>query len=87
MRRLCAVLLAVGFALGAGPAYADHGGYEGRDDCRDGGGCNNERHENYEGAGCKYVCPTFDKSPVQDSFNPTICVMPGSCADNGDKKK
>lgn len=25
------------------------------------------------------VYPSFDKSPVERSFNPTICVMPGSC--------
>lgn len=25
--------------------------------------------------------PTFDKSPVEDSFNLTVCVMPGSCTD------
>jgi hypothetical protein len=23
--------------------------------------------------------PEFDRSPVEDSFNPQICVMPGSC--------
>ena len=27
-----------------------------------------------------YFCPAFDRSPVENSFNPTICVMPGSCA-------
>lgn len=78
MRKLAGMVLVLSLGMSA-PAYADHGG----DDygCgRGGGGCNNEREEEYNGAGCKYVCPTFDKSPVQDSFNIQICVQPGSCS-------
>lgn len=87
MKRVAGMVLVVllGFAA---PAYADHEGdrYDQREGCGEqGGGCNNERHENYGGAGCKYVCPSFDKSPVQDSFNIQVCVQPGSCTD--DKKK
>jgi hypothetical protein len=54
---------------------------------RDGGGCNNRRRENYSGACSKYNCQNFDKSPVQDSFNLTICVMPGSCTPQNGKKE
>jgi hypothetical protein len=69
----------------AGQASADHG-YSQRDGCGEsGGGCNNEREENYSGAGCKYVCPSFDKSPVQDSFNVEVC-LPGATCHFGEKK-
>lgn len=65
-------------------AWADHeyGGGGWREGCGEqGGGCGNEREETYYGDGsCKYVCPQFDRSPVENSFNPTICVMPGSCS-------
>ena len=60
------------------PAYADHGGYD--EGCGRNGGCGNEREESYGNDSCKYVCPAFDKSPVQDSFNIQICVQPGSCS-------
>lgn len=89
---MAAVLaMPVPLTLTSSAAYADHGGYEdgGYDEgCgRGGGGCNNEREEDYEGAGCKYVCPSFDKSPVHDAFNfaPFICMPGATCYDNGDK--
>lgn len=94
MKRLvCCLVVALG-AIAPSAAYADHdgygyddGGYSAGRDCRDGGGCNNRRREEYGDNSCKYVCPAFDKSPVQDSFNLTICVMPGSCTgeEKGDK--
>lgn len=91
MKRLALALVVVVGALSpTATAYADHdyggGGYSADRDCRDGGGCNNRRREEYGDNSCKYVCPAFDKSPVQDSFNLTICVMPGSCTGEGQKK-
>lgn len=65
----------------------DGGGYRSGRDCRDGGGCNNRRREDYGDGSCKYFCPAFDRSPVEDSFNPTICVMPGSCSSQGDERR
>lgn len=81
MKRTLGILLtAAALGLGAAPAYADHGGYGYEDDCR-GGGCGNEREESYEGAGCKYVCPSFKDSPVHDAFNfsPQICLPGATC--------
>lgn len=85
MRRLItAAALAAGLAFVPAPAWADHewggGGYE--EGCgRGGAGCGNERHEDYEGANCKYVCPQFDRSPVQDAFNfnPQVCLPGATC--------
>lgn len=82
-RRTLAALAATAMLfLGAAPAAASHdyGGYE--EGCgRGGAGCGNEREENYEGANCKYVCPQFDRSPVQDAFNfnPQICLPGATC--------
>lgn len=86
MRRLITAALAAGLVLVPGTAWADRGGYD--DECR-GGGCGNEREENYEGAGCKYVCPSFDKSPVQDAFNisPTICMPMSTCHFDGSQEE
>jgi len=80
------IVLGAVIALGSmvSPAYADHGGYydgDGRE-CR-GGGCGNEREESYEGSGCKYLCPSFDDSPVQDSFN--ICLPGSTCNFDGQR--
>jgi len=84
--------------LTASPAHAYHersrcGGYDdgnGSADCSDygGQGNHNRRREDYEGAGCKYICPSFDKSPVHDAFNfdPQIC-MPGATCSFEDRKK
>jgi hypothetical protein len=82
------------------PAYADRGGRDGRDrggdsyDQREGcgeqgGGCHNRRDEDYSGAGCKYVCPKFDKSPVHDAFNfaPFICMPGATCYQKDPDKK
>lgn len=96
MRRLAGAVLALSLVLGAAPAYAEHGGrggddrYDQREGCGEqGGGCNNERDENYSGAGCKYVCPSFDKSPVHDAFNfsPFVCMPGATCYEDGDKRK
>jgi len=83
MKRLLGMAMVLTLGM-ASPAFADHGGYRDNDgrECR-GGGCDNDRRENYEGAGCKYVCPTFDKSPVQDSFN--VC-LPGATCYWGDRR-
>ena len=92
MKRLLLGGIMVLNLLVAAPAYAYHdggddgGGYRSGRDCRDGGGCDNERRENYSGAGCKYVCPSFDKSPVQDSFNLNVC-LPGATCYYGEPKK
>jgi hypothetical protein len=83
-------------------AYADHrgdersrcgGGYEQSDsygcDQYGGQGNHNRRREDYSGAGCKYVCPSFDKSPVHDAFNfaPFVCMPGATCYEDGDKRK
>jgi hypothetical protein len=78
MKRTAALaVVALTLAL-APPAYADHdGGYNRGGDQ----GSGNERDEEYGDNSCKYVCPAFDKSPVQDSFNIQVCVQPGSCSE------
>lgn len=81
MRRIIAVAITAGSLLVGAPAYADHD-YDDRD--RYGHGSDyggNERNEDYEGANCKYVCPQFDRSPVQDAFNfnPQICLPGATC--------
>lgn len=88
----------------AAPAYADRGRGDERSRCGGGEsydsgdsyGCddyggqgnNNRRREDYGGAGCKYVCPSFDKSPVHDAFNfsPFICMPGATCYEDGDKR-
>lgn len=72
--------------LVATPAYADNGGYGQGDECGRNGGCDNHRRENYGDNSCKYVCPAFDKSPVQDSFNLNVC-LPGATCYYGEPKK
>jgi len=72
--------------------HGDDGGdsYDYDEGCgRDGGGCNNRRREDYQGAGCKYVCPSFDKSPVHDAFNfaPFVCMPGATCYEDGDKRQ
>jgi len=88
--------LAVAAALLFGPAvpaHADRGGddrYDQREGCGEqGGGCNNHREEDYGGAGCKYVCPSFDKSPVHDAFNfsPFVCMPGATCYEDGGKRR
>jgi hypothetical protein len=54
------------------------GGNGSGNDCQS-GGCGNDQQNDDSYGQCKYVCPTFDKSPVDHSFNLTVCVMPGSC--------
>jgi len=90
MKRAAAtILFGLTMVLGAAaPAVADHDyggygrGYDDRDgrECR-GGGCGNEREESYDQTGCKYFCPAFDDSPVQDSFN--VCLPGATCNWNG----
>lgn len=90
MRKL---ILAVALVLAhPAPALANHQGdrYDQRDGCGEqGGGCNNERDEDYSGAGCKYVCPSFDKSPVHDAFNfsPFVCMPGATCYQKDPDKK
>lgn len=92
MKRVVAGVFA-GLMLLATPAYASHDGRGGSNgggegECGRNGGCNNERDEDYSGAGCKYVCPSFDKSPVHDAFNfaPFICMPGATCYEDGDKQ-
>lgn len=86
----------VGIVLGSllmpGAAWADRGGdrYDQEEGCGEqGGGCYNEREEDYSHANCKYICPQFDRSPVQDAFNfnPQICLPGATChfEDRGDR--
>lgn len=88
MKRLVlGAVIALSLGMGS-PAYADHGGYRQGDECGRNGGCDNHRRENYGDNSCKYVCPAFDKSPVQDSFNfdPQVC-LPGATCYFEDRKK
>ena len=95
MKRILVVLLAAFTFFPVIPAHAyedgdDRGnGYRSGEDCRDGGGCHNRRYEDYDGAGCKYICPSFDKSPVHDAFNfsPFVCMPGATCYEDGDKRK
>lgn len=80
MKRLLGVAMGLVLLVPA-PAWANHEGNSGGDY----GG--NEREEEYGDGSCKYFCPAFDRSPVQDSFNPTICVLPDSCKFEGGEKK
>lgn len=80
-RVLATILCGLTMVLGASsPALADHewggGGYRDNDgrECR-GGGCGNEREEDYSNGGCKYVCP--QDSPITDSFN--VCLPGATC--------
>lgn len=84
MKKVAGLILFLS-VLAPAPALADHGGY--RDDygdCRS-GGCGNEREESYEGSGCKYFCPAFDDSPVQDSFN--VCLPGSTCNFDGNRQE
>jgi len=85
MKRLLGIAFAGMLTLGIGaPAYADHdwggGGYRDNDgrECR-GGGCGNEREEDYSQGGCKYICP--QDSPITDSFN--VCLPGSTCHFDG----
>lgn len=84
--------LTVGLGVGPGlvPAYADHeyGGYDGG--CDGGGYCAEEDNRgdcrNSEGP-CEDndFSPSFDKSPVEDSFKIGPVCLPGStCHFDGD---
>lgn len=85
MRRLMTAALAAGLVLAPGAAWADQGGQRAYGEDCDRGNCGNEREENYEGAGCKYVCPSFEDSPVRDAFNisPVICLPQSTCHFDG----
>lgn len=92
MKKLFVIAMSIASIFVSSPAHAyDDGGdrYGQREGCgKQGGGCNNERDENYSGAGCKYVCPSFDKSPVHDAFNfsPFVCMPGATCYEDGDKR-
>lgn len=84
MRKIAGMVLVLTLGMSA-PAYAgDRHGYRDDRDCQS-GNCGNESEDQY--GQCKYVCPAFDKSPVQDSFNIQVCVQPGSCTAEDPKKK
>lgn len=77
-RIFAAVALTFAVLAPAPAAVADHGGddYRYREGCgRDGGGCNNERHEDYTN-GRKYS-PSFEDSPVH--FAPVVCLPGSTC--------
>lgn len=57
----------------------------GRDECRN--QCGNEHPDCYKArAACSDddFSPSFDKSPVEDSFNPTICLPYAHCGGESD---
>jgi hypothetical protein len=102
MKKMFIIIIAIASLFATTPAYADHrggersqcGGYDdgnGSADCSEygGQGNHNRRNEDYGGAGCKYVCPSFDKSPVHDAFNfsPFVCMPGATCYEDGDKRK
>lgn len=71
-----------------GTASADSRGRE-RQECdadRE-GSCNRSGDCNNSDAPCEDndFSPTFDKSPVQDSFNPVICLPGATCNFDGGK--
>lgn len=80
MRRMLLGLAVITASLLGPAAWADNRPCEGdcsgkQGSCRevgDGGYCDDSD-----------LSPSFDKSPVDHSFNPTICVMPGSCSFQG----
>lgn len=87
LHALAVLALAAGVAVPTAGAssLSSHYGYD--DDCR-GGGCGNEREEDYSGAGCKYFCPTFDKSPVDlRDNNVTICMPFSVCGEKPSEGK
>lgn len=88
-RRVLGVLSLTCLMLAPLPAWADHGGGYDEGCGKNGGGCGNEREEDYSGAGCKYVCPSFDKSPVHDAFNfsPFICMPGATCYEDGRQRQ
>ena len=86
MKRLAAVaMMSLLPLIPASNAYADHE-YP-RCDSRN-GGCS-EREESYENSGCKYVCPSFERSPVHDAFNfaPFICMPGATCYEDGNNRQ
>lgn len=91
MKKLAIGFIALSILLPARVAFADQDGGDYREGCgRDGAGCDNRRREDYNDSGCKYVCPKFDKSPVQDAFNlnfaPSICMPFANCSTPPEKK-
>lgn len=84
-----AAMLLVG---GAGPANASYRDGNGRCDGRE-GTCNDQRHCAENEGDCtdnhRSFSPTFDKSPVDHSFNfsPTICLPGSTCNTGGDDQK
>lgn len=90
MRRIAGLVLAVALLVGgAGPAQASR--RDGRCDSRE-GSCNDQRHCAENEGDCtdnhRSFSPTFDKSPVDHSFNfsPTIC-LPGSTCNTRDDQQ
>ena len=72
MKRLAVIALSVGSLFIPHAAYADHDGGNSGGNYGD-----NEREEEYGNGSCKYFCPAFDRSPVEDSFN--ICLPMANC--------
>lgn len=99
-RRVLGILSLTCLMLAPLPAWADHErsrcGGEGYSENSDRYGCDqyggqgnhNRRREEYNGAGCKYVCPSFDKSPVHDAFNfsPFVCMPGATCYEDPHKR-
>lgn len=86
-RLLCVAVVGITSVIAPAAAHADHDyyedGYGSEYDSRDSGGNygQNRREEEYGHGSCKYFCPAFDRSPVEDSFN--ICLPGSTCNFDG----
>jgi hypothetical protein len=79
--KLGIIVLGLILTTGVGVARAENNPCRGGDCSGQQGSC----REVGDGGYCddSDLSPSFDKSPVDHSFNPTICVMPGSCSFQG----
>lgn len=84
------VLVAVFSVVAIAPAAADHGGRY--DEGCDGGYCAGEDNRG-DCRGSEAPCedndfsPSFDKSPVEDSFDPVICLPGSTCHFDGQPRE
>lgn len=87
--KLGAFLLMLALALPtavAAPAYADN------EPCSEEGACQNRSgdcRETQEGSYCSDddLSPSFEDSPVRDSFNPVVCLPMSTCSFDGQPKE
>lgn len=87
MRRLVAAVVVI-LGTFASPAVADDDRTKRGRQCRNQCGNENSRDCYQAEAPCSDddLSPSFDKSPVEDSFDPTICVLPDSCRFDGERE-